>query len=297
VPQTSGMAHRRHVRVSVVIITRNRRDELLRTLRRLELLPDEPEIIVVDNASSDGTSDAVAQKLPQVRVISLDRNLGAVGRTVGVRAASAPIVAFSDDDSWWAPGSLARAASYFDRHADLALICGKIVVDPDGLVDRASLKMATARLGRASDSPGPRILSHLACGTVVRRAAYLEVGGYSGLIGFGGEELVLALDLAAAGWEQCYVEDVVAHHEPSPLREDWPVRWARYRCNDTLTAWMRLPLRRALAETAQLVVDAAREKTARRELLRFARLVAQAWRERRPVEPQLAADFAASLRP
>ncbi|MDP8993048.1 MAG: glycosyltransferase [Actinomycetota bacterium] len=285
-----------HLRASVVVITRNRRDELLRSLRRLERLPDRAETIVVDNDSSDGTLDAVRRAFPDIRLIRLDRNLGAVARTVGVRAASSPVVAFADDDSWWAPGSLDRAASHFDRHGDLALICARIVVEPQGTVDRACLKMATAPIGRGAHSPGPRILGHLACGTVVRRSAYLEVGGYSELIHFGGEERLLSLDLAVAGWEQCYVEDVVAHHQPSPVREDWPTRWALYRRNDTLTAWMRLPLRRALAETGQLVADAVREETARRELSRFARLLWPAWRERRPVERHLVTDLADHLR-
>ncbi|HWC11992.1 MAG TPA: glycosyltransferase family 2 protein [Acidimicrobiales bacterium] len=280
---------------SVVIITRNRRDELLNTLRRIERIPDRPEIVVVDNDSGDGTADAVEGTFPRARVISLDRNRGAPARTVGVRAATSPVVAFADDDSWWAPGSLDRAASYFDRYPALGLLCARIIEEPDGTVHRASLNMAAAPLGRATGLPGPRILGHLACAAVVRRTAYLEVGGYSEVVHFGGEEPLLALDLAAAGWEQCYAGDVVAHHHPSPAREEWPARWARYRRNDTLTAWMRLPLRRALAETGQLLAEAAREKAVRRELPHFARLLARAWRQRQPVDRQLAADFTATL--
>ena len=124
----------------------------------------------------------------------------------------------------------------------------------------------------------------------------MEVGGYSELIHFGGEELLLALDLAAAGWEQCHADDVVAHHQPSPVREEWPARWARYRRNDTLTAWMRLPLYQALAATGRLLGDAAREEAVRRELSRFARLLVHAWLERRPVDRPLAADVTAALR-
>ena len=190
-PEVSAMAGHCRTRAAVVIMTRNRRNELLRTLRRLERLPDQDEIIVVDNDSSDDTADAVRWTFPHVRLISVDRNLGAVARTVGARAASYPIVAFSDDDSWWAPGSLARAAWHFDRHTDLALICARIIVEPHGTVDRACLKMGAAPLGRGADLPGPRILGHLACGTIVRRAAYLQAGGYSELIRFGGEELLL----------------------------------------------------------------------------------------------------------
>ncbi|HEX2312720.1 MAG TPA: glycosyltransferase family 2 protein, partial [Thermomonospora sp.] len=109
-------------RVTVVIATRDRRGELVRTLKTLTALPEEPAIVVVDNASADGTADAVRAEFPAVRVLRLPRNRGAVARTLGVRAAGTPYVAFSDDDSWWEPGALATAAKLFDEHPRLGLL-------------------------------------------------------------------------------------------------------------------------------------------------------------------------------
>ena len=54
-------------RVTVVIATRNRRPELLRTLGRLHELPDRPPVIVVDNASADGSAAAVLDRYPAVQ--------------------------------------------------------------------------------------------------------------------------------------------------------------------------------------------------------------------------------------
>jgi GT2 family glycosyltransferase len=280
--------------VAVVIITRNRCEELLGTLGRLRALPEAAEIVVVDNASEDGTADAVRAHFPDVRLIPLDRNTGAVGRTVGVRATSCPVVAFADDDSWWAPGALGTARRLFAEHADLGLVHARIVVEPAETVDPACLKMAAGP--RDAGAPGPSVLGHLACGVVVRRSAYLGAGGYSPLLEFGGEEQLLSLDLAAAGWQQCYVDAVVAHHAPSAHREDWPARWARYQRNDTLTAWLRLPPLEALRQTGRLLVDAAREPTARRELTAFGRLLPAVLRERRPVPPEIAHRFAEATR-
>jgi GT2 family glycosyltransferase len=280
--------------VAVVVITRNRCAELLTTLARLRALPEATDIVVVDNASGDGTAAGVRASFPDVTLIVLDRNTGAVGRTVGARATSCRLVAFADDDSWWAPGALARAEQLFAEHADLGLLHARIVVEPEGTVDPACRKMA-ARPKRPG-GPGPAILGHLACGVVVRRSAYLGAGGYSPLLEFGGEEQLLSLDLAAAGWAQCYVDEVVAHHAPSPRREDWPARWARYRRNDTLTAWLRLPPLQALRQTGHLLVDAAREPAARGELVAFGRLLPGVLRERRPVPPEIARSFAEATR-
>ncbi|MEA2241042.1 MAG: hypothetical protein QOD24_598, partial [Solirubrobacteraceae bacterium] len=48
-----------------MIATRNRRDTLLRSLERLAALPERPELVVVDDASGDGTAAAVREHFPQ----------------------------------------------------------------------------------------------------------------------------------------------------------------------------------------------------------------------------------------
>ena len=64
-------------RVTVVIATRNRREELLRTLGRLTALPEQPPVIMVDNGSADGSAEAAARRFPRVEVVALARNVGA----------------------------------------------------------------------------------------------------------------------------------------------------------------------------------------------------------------------------
>src|SRR5690349_19801096 len=105
--------------VTVVIATRDREDELRRTLDRLFGLPEAPPIIVVDNHSSDGSGHGASGGAPRARVVSLPANLGAAARTVGARLATTRYVAFCDDDAWWEPGALAAAARRLDADPGL----------------------------------------------------------------------------------------------------------------------------------------------------------------------------------
>src|SRR3712207_2882818 len=122
-------------RVAVVVITHQRRDELLLALSRLRKLPEQPHVVVVDNGSTDGTADAVRDQHPWVELIASPVNLGAVGRNVGVARLDTPYVAFCDDDTWWDPGSQRTAADVLDAHPRLAVVTARILVEPGGIED------------------------------------------------------------------------------------------------------------------------------------------------------------------
>src|SRR4051812_29462950 len=171
---------------TVVIATRDRRDQLLRTLGELTALPEQPPIILVDNGSGDGTPDAVRAAYPEVTVLEPGQNLGAVGRTFGVLEAETELVASPDDDSWWQPGALARADELFQRHPRLGLLTARTLVGPEGRLDPLSAELAGSPLGQEADLPGPSVLGFLACAAVVRRSAYLQVGGFSPVVFFFG---------------------------------------------------------------------------------------------------------------
>ncbi len=268
--------------VTTVLMTRDRLPELLQVLDRLE-----GPVVVVDNASSDGTVAAVhALRRPDLDVVALDRNHGAVARTIGATRARTPLVAFADDDSWWHQGALARAAEAFAEHPRLGLLAGRLVVGEDERLDPVCADMAAAPLGRSADLPGPDVLGFVACAAVVRRSAFLGVGGFDDVVFFAGEEERVALDLAAAGWGQAYVEDVVAHHAPSAVRSTPAVRQSLIERNEVLTAVMRRPW--------PVVRERLRRRTAPRtdSLGALGRRAARAVRRRRLVPPHVEAQAA-----
>jgi GT2 family glycosyltransferase len=282
--------------VTVVIATRDRRDSLLRSLGRLAALPERPPLVVVDNASADGTPAAVRRRFPQVELVELPANRGATARNVGVARSATRHVAFADDDSWWTPGSLTRAVAALDRHPRLAVVVARVELEPDGTVDAVSRKLALGRLGREPGLPGPRVLSFPACAAVVRREAFAQVGGFSPLLFFGGEEQLLATDLAAAGWQLVYVDAVVVRHAPANPQLT-PARWALQERNDVLVRWLRRPWPAALGATLRLARQALTDPAAAGAVAGLLWRLPAALRDRRPVPAALEQQLRQAERP
>jgi glycosyltransferase involved in cell wall biosynthesis len=123
-------------RLGAVILTYNRVDKFSRTVERTLSLPERPRI-VVDNGSSDGTPVILGQGFPAVRCLTLSGNPGVARRDAGVAAVDRPYVALCNDDTWWEPGSLGRAADLLDQHPRLAAIGGRVLVRPETRFDPA----------------------------------------------------------------------------------------------------------------------------------------------------------------
>ena len=277
------------VPVTVVIATRNRAAELCRTLGRLAALSEAPDVIVVDNGSADGTATAVRDSYPAVQVVTLPGNRGAWARNVGVARARTRYVAFSDDDSWWEPGSLRLACDLLDAYPGIGLIVGRILVGEHRADDPLNAVLAASPLPR-DGLPGPRVLGFLGCSAVARRSAYLSVGGYSALFGIGGEEELLALDLAAAGWAAVYVDRMIVRHIPSTARDTARRRAVEQR-NAVLVQWLRRPAARAAVGTALLAARALRDPAARSALAALLRMLPRALPGRRRVPAGLEAEL------
>ncbi|AJP57595.1 glycosyl transferase [Pandoraea vervacti] len=239
---------RRDPRLTVVVLSHRRPFELRRTLRRLVALPERPAIIVVDNGSERALADMVREQFPDVTLLRSATNLGACARNIGVRHARTPYVAFCDDDTWWEPGSLCLAADLLDKHTHIGALTARVLVGVERHEDTTSKIMRHSPLETFSRQPGPTILGMLAGATVFRRSAFVAAGGYHPRFFLGGEEALLALDIAARGWTLVYSDQLTVHHYPSLVR-DTVARRATLARNAIWTAWLRFPLCAALQQT------------------------------------------------
>jgi len=241
--------------VSVVVLTYNRRDEVLVTLERLQanLAGDSSvPIILVDNGSSDGTAQAIRQRFPAVTVVASNRNLGAAGRNLGVDRVGTPYVAFCDDDTCWEAGAIQRAVDILEEHSSIAVVNARILVGPEGRPDPTCDAMACSPLGAVGGHK--MLLGFMAGACVMRAQCFQSVGGYWQRLFIGGEESLLALDFATRGWHMVYAPQVVTRHMPSPNRNAAQRRHLLAR-NAIWTAWMRLPIASAWEESMRALTS------------------------------------------
>jgi GT2 family glycosyltransferase len=276
-------------RLTIIVLTYNRRDEVVRTVGHCLKLPDVDHVIVVDNASQDGTARVLKGCFPTVQILSSPVNVGAAGRNLGLAAATTPYVALCDDDTLWSPGAAGLCCEVLDAYPSVAVVCAQVVVGDERRLDPTSRIMAASPLG-AGHLPGPRIVGFLAGASVVRRRAVTDAGGFSSRFFLGGEEELLAIDLAASGWDLIYLEDAVVQHYPSAHR-DAPSRSIRTLRNALWTTWLRWPMVPAIKRTTELLLRAQSSGILGPVLAETLSGVPWVMANRRVVQEQLAANL------
>jgi GT2 family glycosyltransferase len=110
-------------RVAVVIVSFNTRDELVRCLASLRVVGIPLEVVVVDNASADGSADEVRRGFPDVAVIANATNEGyAKANNRGWRATSAPLVMLLNSDTEVRQGAVETLVATLEAKPDVAIV-------------------------------------------------------------------------------------------------------------------------------------------------------------------------------
>ena len=124
--------------LSVAIVNWNTRDLLLQALESIfESAGPPTEVIVVDNASADGSAEAVRTRFPQVLLIANTENIGyAHGNNQAIRSARGTYILLLNPDVILPRGGLARAVEFMDYHPRAGAL-GVRQVHPDGRLQRS----------------------------------------------------------------------------------------------------------------------------------------------------------------
>jgi GT2 family glycosyltransferase len=193
--------------VTAVISTHNRRGEVATTLQRLYALHPSIGVIIVDNASDDGTADLVGQAHPSARVIRQDHNDPLHGYNLGFDAADTPYVLVLDDDSCPKAGTLDAMLASLERSPRVVAAAGNIV-SPAG----------ESEWGAAGNVEYTEAWYNLiGCGFLVRREALRQADGYKEQFSLYYNDLDLGLRLLSLGHALAYSRNWQFEHRKSAV--------------------------------------------------------------------------------
>src|SRR5262245_41348963 len=187
-PRQTGSS-RRMPALSVVLVTRNRKDEVASLLSDLQAMArgKGDEVVVVDNASTDGTVALVRERFPGAKVIAFEANRGApAARNAAAVVTSGEVMVFLDDDVRVDdPLFLAKIRLAFEAQADLSVAAFRIVDPATG----RSRSFEIPRRRKDLEMEGCETSYFIAAGCAIRRSAYRSVGGMDESLIYGFEEL------------------------------------------------------------------------------------------------------------
>jgi GT2 family glycosyltransferase len=195
---------------SIAILNYQRRDALRAAIEAAREQRNALEVIAVDNASTDGSAEMVRRDFPDVRLVTLPRNVGASARNAGIAAARGDVVLTLDNDVLLTSAdAVDRAIDVFARHPRAAVV-DFMIVGPDGELCRRDWchPRDPDRWGGQEFPTAVVLEGASAC----RRQAFLASGGYWAPFFIGHEGWDLALRLIGLGWDVVYTPDVRVQH-------------------------------------------------------------------------------------
>jgi len=266
---------------TVIITTKDRREDLRRAVESAVDQTADPEVLVIDDGSSDGTSDMIRDEFSGVRLQREEKSAGLiVRRNQGARMANGPIIFSIDDDAEFStPHVVEQTLSDFDHDRIGAVAIPYVDVEKDSPV----LQRAPEPDGRYCTS------SFRGTAHALRRDLFLDLEGYREPLVHQEEERDYCIRMLDRGYVVRLGRSDVIHHYESPKRSF--ARMGYYgRRNDILFAWQNVPgsmlpwvLFKALVNTFRTAVRHQRYKYNLWGMLAGVWAIACHWHERDPV--------------
>ena len=223
--------------ISIIIVTWNGKQFAWECLESLRIYKDDPEveIIVVDNASTDGTAELVEQDFPWARMIRNSSNLGfAKANNIGMAASMGKFVCLVNSDVKVPPDCIQKMRKYMDITTSVGMI-GPQMLSPNGRIERSYMRFPTVwrsfcnALGLHRIFRTSRILSGIMMPDfnnsqtaevdvlngwflMVRRRALDEVGKLDERFHMYGEDIDWSIRFCKAGWKRAYYSGACAFH-------------------------------------------------------------------------------------
>lgn len=227
----------KQINVSVVIVNWNTRDILRDCLRSIydQTRGLEFEVIVVDNASSDGSAEMVRKEFPGVRLIANDTNRGfAAANNQGMRVARGRYFLLLNSDTVILDGAIQKTAAFADEHPEAGL-AGCRVQRADGTLSQTAVMYPSLlnialglmrmdqyfprhwffdreRMGEWGYDTERDVPTLGGCFLFLRRDALVDVGGFDEKYFMFAEELDLCWRLKKGGWRLLFFPGAEIRH-------------------------------------------------------------------------------------
>ena len=234
--------------LSIVIVNFNTKDYTVQCIESIQKNPPSVtyEVILVDNASSDGSVGFLAAKFPGIAIIQSEVNVGiAGGNNLGIKAASGRFILLLNNDTIVIPGSIDRTVEFLESHPDAGGVGGNLV-NPDGSFQSGyynfptlgRLFLITTKIGQMLHDYYP---SNPRAGSIIevdwmstafmtfRREALFGIGLVDEQYFIYSDESDLQLRMRKAGWKIYYLPDLETVHFGGRSLNPWRRRRLVYR--------------------------------------------------------------------
>lgn len=232
-----------HPLVSILIATKDRPDDLRRTLRELrrQVYPA-IELIVIDDGSTVQLQPIVNEEWPQAVFIRCEQSLGQCKRrSEGFQIAKGDYILQLDDDSHPVDSSaIAQSVAAMEANSTWGVLSFYVFNGETlpGELPALQPKYFSAFVG---------------CGVLFRACALRQIGGYRDFFGNEWEEEELGLRMLAAGWIIYFFPSVVIHHHVSVRNRNQERTWSRNIRNKLWAMVLNMPMRRLPLEMGWIV--------------------------------------------
>jgi GT2 family glycosyltransferase len=250
--------------ISVVIVGWNARHYLELCLESLAATPPRRsmEIIVVDNASSDGTAEVIEARFPSVKLIRSSENLGfSKGNNVGIRQCQGRYIALVNPDVIVFPGCLDALADFLDQNPKVGNV-GPRVLNPDMTMQSTCRRSPTLWNNVCSATGLAAAFKHskffagehmfyfphdrtlhvdvlVGCFSMIRRVAFNDVGLLDEDLFMYGDDVDWCRRCWKAGWQVVFFPGAKAIHDRGKITAPYPVRFAVAQQRSVLHYWRK----------------------------------------------------------
>jgi hypothetical protein len=236
--------------VSIVTLCWNRKKDILESLQGIQKIDYENlEVIVVDNASTDGTVEAINQQFPEVQVIQMYKNIGIEAYNIGFKNAKGEYIVILDDDSFPQAKAVGRMVERFENDPSL----GVVAFDVRNYFKYDKVSDASVEEKTQNAEATDYYMSFNGAGAGIRRELFEKIGFYPEEFFLYWNEQDVAFRVWNQGYKVVFFGDIVSYHKASPQnRISWRAPFY-YTRNAFYLVWKNYPAKFLWKKTIYLI--------------------------------------------